>query len=81
MTDAKGWYLFLVSKVLQREIKTITNRHLLWIAGLFIAFLLNVFVFPKHHDRMHFVYATIGYLSVMIPLGIGLELFRKPPPH
>lgn len=79
MTTVKEWYLALLSKLLSREIKTITNGHLLWVAAIFYSFLLNVFVFPKHHENLHLVYAAIGYLVIMIPLGVALELFRKSP--
>lgn len=79
IATVKEWYLALLSKLLGKEIKTITNRHLLWAAAIFYTFLWSLFVFPKHHERVYLIYESIGYLVIMVPLGVALEFFRKPP--
>ena len=79
MKTVKEWYLALLSKMLRKDIKTITNGHLLWVTAIFYTFLLNVFVLSKHHENLYLIYGAIGYLVIMIPLGVALEFFRKSP--
>jgi hypothetical protein len=72
-------YLLLVSRLLGREIKTVSNKHLLWLVSLFIGFLIAAFVVPQH-NRTLLIYALAFDLAATIVAGVILELYRKPHP-
>ena len=72
-------YLLLVSRLLGKEIKTISNKHLLWLISLFTGILIAAFVIPEH-NRALLVYALIVEMLIATAAGVALELYRKPQP-
>ncbi len=72
-------YLLLVSRLLGKEIKTISNQHLLWLISLFTGLLIAAFVIPEHNREL-LLYALLIELLIAIVAAIILELYRNPQP-
>jgi len=72
-------YLLLLSRLVGKDIKTISNQHLVWLISLFTGLLIAAFVIPEH-NRALLVYALIFELLMAIAAAVILELYRKPQP-